>query len=134
MWNDTDIPRAVFFIFRCYGTWLHGDERGTMDRHNNVYCTPKIPANSNWHKHNEELLLHPPVALNAECRKSVKKSIRENCIRRDWDLLAVNVRTNHVHSVINIGSKNPKDVLIALKANATRQLREDRLWLHEHSP
>ena len=26
------------------------------------------------------------------------------------------------------------DVLIALKANATRQMREDELWPHEHSP
>jgi len=44
MWNDTDIPLAVFFTFRCYGTWLHGDERG--DRNNNTYGSPRIAANS----------------------------------------------------------------------------------------
>ena len=32
MWNDTDIPLAYLISFRCYGTWLHGDERGSIDR------------------------------------------------------------------------------------------------------
>lgn len=32
MWNDTEIPLAIFFAFRAYGTWLHGDERGSVDR------------------------------------------------------------------------------------------------------
>ncbi len=134
MWNDTDIPLAVFFTFRCYGTWLHGDERGSVDRNNNVYRTPRIPANTNWRKYSEECLLHPPVSLDAACRKSVEKAIRDNCLKRNWELLAINVRTNHVHAVANIGSKKPNDALIALKANATRQLREDGLWLNEHSP
>jgi REP element-mobilizing transposase RayT len=133
MWNDTDIPLAVFFTFRCYGTWLHGDEHGSVDRNNNKYGSPRIPANHNWQKHNEKLLLHPPVTLNAARRSSVEKAIRGLCARRSWTLLAINVRTNHIHVVICIGTKEPKDVLIALKANATRQLREDGLW-QEHSP
>jgi len=134
MWNDTDIPLAVFFTFRCYGTWLHGDERGSVDRNNNKYGSPRIPANRNWQKHSEELLLHPPVELDAPSRRSVEKAIRDLCAKRNWTLLAINVRTNHIHVVICIGAKKPKDVLIALKDNATRQLREDRLCPHEHSP
>ena len=134
MWNDTDIPLAVFFTFRCYGTWLHGDQRSSVDRNNNKYGSPRIQVNRDWRKHSEELLLHPPVTLNAASRKSVEKATRDLCARRNWTLLAINVRTNHIHVVVCIGPKKPKDALIALKANATRQLREDRLWLHEHSP
>ena len=134
MWNDTDIPLAVFFTFRCYGTWLHGDERGSVDRHINIYRTPRIQSNSNWQKYNEKLLQHPPVTLDASSRKSVEKAIRDLCEKLGWTLLAMNIRTNHVHVVICIGVKRPKDVLIALKANATRQLRADGLWPHEHSP
>lgn len=134
MWNDTDIPLAVFFTFRCYGTWLHGDERGSVDRHNNTYGSPRIGSNNHWKRHNEQLLLHPPARLNAAGRKSVEKAIRDLCEKRGWTLLAINIRTNHVHVVICIGSKRPKDVLIALKANSTRQLREDGQWPHEHSP
>src|SRR5690242_2884894 len=114
MWNDTNVPLAVFFTFRCYGTWLHGDERGSVDRHNNGYGSARVPSNSNWRKHNENLLLHPPVTLNAASRKSVEKAVRDLCEKRGWTLLAINVRTNHVHAVICIGSKRPKDALIAL--------------------
>ena len=134
MWNDTNIPLAIFFTFRSYGTWLHGDERGSVDRHNNKYGSPRIPANSNWRKHNEQLLRHPPVTLNAASRKSVENAIRILCEKRGWTLLAINVRTNHVHAVICIGSKRPSDALTAMKANATRQLREDGQWPQEHSP
>jgi hypothetical protein len=94
MWNDTDIPLAVFFTFRCYGTRLHGDERGSVDRNNNIYGSPKIPVSNNWRKHNEQLLLHPPVKLNAARRRSVEKAIRDLCAKRNWKLLAISVRTN----------------------------------------
>jgi REP element-mobilizing transposase RayT len=80
------------------------------------------------------LLLYPPVTLNAARRRSVEKSIRENCLKRKWTLLAINVRTNHVHAVICIGLNKPKHALIALKANATRQMKADGLWLNDHTP
>ncbi|KXK02353.1 MAG: hypothetical protein UZ17_ACD001001410 [Acidobacteria bacterium OLB17] len=35
---------------------------------------------------------------------------------------------------MSVGDKKPERALIALKANATRQMREDGLWRHEHSP
>lgn len=134
MWNDTDIPLAVFFTFRCHGTWLHGDERGAVDRHNNIYKNPRILANNSWLRFNENQLKFPPVKLNAAQRKSVDKAIRETCKTRSWGLLAINVRTNHVHSVISIGTKNPGNALIALKANATRRMREDGVWNCELTP
>ena len=48
-------------------------------------------------------------------------------------LLAFNVRTNHVHTVVS-ANRDPELILIAFKANATRQLREDKLWLSDFSP
>jgi hypothetical protein len=32
MWNDTDLPLGYLITFRCYGSWLHGDKRGSIDR------------------------------------------------------------------------------------------------------
>jgi hypothetical protein len=37
MWNNTDTPLAYLFTFRCHGTWLHGDERGAVDRFHNHF-------------------------------------------------------------------------------------------------
>jgi len=45
MWNDTDIPLAYLITFRCYGTWLHGDERGSVDRFHNQYQSPSAAPN-----------------------------------------------------------------------------------------
>jgi hypothetical protein len=63
MWNDTDIPLAYFISFRSYGTWLHGDERGSIDRFHNRYGSPYIPPNKDWHRSNKQLLKTSPLIL-----------------------------------------------------------------------
>ena len=134
MWNDTDIPLAYLITFRCYGTWLHGDERGAIDRFHNAYKSPRIAPNEKWLRYNTQTLKSEPVLLNATQRNAVEKAIRETCDKRKWFLEAINVRTNHVHTVVKIGTKKPESALNAFKANATRQMREDGCWQRETSP
>jgi len=99
-----------------------------------MYGTQRIAGNVDWRKYNEVELLHPPVKLNAAERASVEKAIRETCEKRSWHVHAINIRTNHGHIVAAIGGDSSRTALSALKANATRQLREDGLWPHQHSP
>ena len=134
MWNDTDIPLGYLITFRCYGTWLHGDERGSIDRFNNRYKSPYIDPNERWHRHNAQVLQDEPVTLDASQRQSVEAAIRETCTIRCWHLHALNVRTNHIHAVVSIGPTKPERTLIAFKANSTRQMRTDGCWRHERSP
>ena len=134
MWNDTDTPLALFITFRCRGTWLHGDERTSIDRHHNTYLAPRIAADQKWEAHNRKLLNGDPAHLNAECRHSIEKAIRETCKIRGWELYAFNIRTNHLHIVVAVYGKEPSLVLHALKANATRQMRSDGCWPYEYSP
>ena len=133
MWNDTDTPLAFFISFRTYGTWLHGDRRGSIDRYHNRYGTPYIPQNDQWHHYNKQQLRAKPFILGAPERKQVETAIRETCKIRKWDLLAINVRTNHVHVVV-VANRDPEVVLNAFKANATRELRQQNLWPHDFSP
>ena len=79
MWNDTDIPLAYLITFRCYGTWLHGDARGSVDRFHNRYTSPYIDPNEPWRRHNERVLRREPVILGTSCRTSVEAAIRETC-------------------------------------------------------
>jgi REP element-mobilizing transposase RayT len=134
MWNDTDIPLAHLITFRCYGTWLHGDERGSIDRFHNRYKSPYMDPNKRWHRYNAEALQGEPVTLEASQRQSVEAAIRQTCTFRRWDLHAVNARTNHVHAVVSVGSIKPERALTAFKGNATRQMRLDGGWRHEYSP
>jgi REP element-mobilizing transposase RayT len=133
MWNDTDTPLAYFLSFRSYGTWLHGDKRGSVDRFHNRYESPRLPENSRWYNHNQKALRTHPLILGPNERRVIKEAIRETCGIRKWSLTALNVRTNHVHAVVT-AHVDPEIVLNAFKANATRKLREGKLWLHAFSP
>ena len=133
MWNNTDTPLAYLITFRSYGTWLHGDKRGSIDRFHNRYGDSYLPANYDWRHHNDKQLKKTPFILRARARGSVERAITETCRIRKWHLHAFNARTNHVHTVVTANRK-PGLVLNAFKANATRQLREERLWLHPFSP
>jgi REP element-mobilizing transposase RayT len=134
MWNDTDIPLAYLITFRCYGTWLHGDERGSVNRFRNQHNSSRLPHEKAWIETNTKRLKGEIVTLDAKKRDTVEKAIRETCEFREWNLKAINVRTNHVHLVVSIGIKTPEIALNAFKANATRQMREDNCWQGDRTP
>ena len=134
IWNDTDTPLAYLITFRSYGTWLHGDERGSVDRFHNHYNSSKIAPNKNWQKYNLKQLKCEAVILNADQRNAVETAIREVCEYRKWSLKAVNVRTNHIHIVVSIGEKKPEKALNDFKSYATRKMREHNCWESEKSP
>ncbi len=133
-WNESGVPRARFFSFRTYGTWLHGDNRGSVDRNNNLYGARYYPPDHEWKEFRLKQLKGASVKLDSRMRMVVRESIKETCNKRNWTLLAVNVRTNHVHAVVNIGMASPSQALNALKANATRELRDKGKWKEDHSP
>jgi REP element-mobilizing transposase RayT len=134
MWNDTDEPLAYLITFRTYGTWLHGDERGSVSRHRNRYGSSKLRHEPKWLEINKERMSREPVKLDARQRASVRAAIRETCKIREWGLLALNIRTNHVHSVIVAPFSNSGRILNALKANSTRLMRARRVWSDPRSP
>lgn len=122
---------ATWFItIRTYGTWLHGDERGSVDDRQNRPGEPFIPHAMAWEKHEGSLLKHAPVILSDEMRAAVDGALREVCQYRGWKLHESNVRTNHVHCVVTADAKAEK-VMNDLKAYATRRLRSDGLISEE---
>ena len=134
MWNDADIPLAFLITFRTYGTWLHGDERGSVNRFRNQYKSPRLPPEKKWRETNVRRLTREIVTLGAAQRHCVEAATRETCEIRSWHLHAINVRTNHVHSVVSIGEKKPEIALNAFKANATRRMRKNGCWQDTVSP
>src|SRR5258706_7001817 len=133
-WNDTDTPIAYLITFRTYGTWLHGDERGSMSRHRNIYRTPKLRHEQNWLDINKARMKREAVVLDARMRSIVEKVVSETCEFRGRTLHAINVRTNHAHVVVSSGGQKPEPMLNALKANATRLLRSTGAWNDDKSP
>ena len=134
MWNDTDEPIAYFITIRTYGTWLHGDSKTSVDRHNNKYGTARIPPSPAWQKHNRQEMTGEPVYLNAKQRAVVRLAINEVCAKRNWADYVINVRTNHAHIVVASHGRPSSIFLNAFKSNATRAMREAGLWPYPYSP
>ena len=82
--SDDHIPLAYFITFRTYGTWLHGDSRGSVDRLHNTYGTPRLPPNPLRRNYERGLLKRPPVKLTATRRAAVERGIRDTCKIRKW--------------------------------------------------
>ena len=131
--DDNEFPLAYLITFRCYGTWLHGDERRSMNRKQNVYGTPRIEPKPRLKEAETKQLKYPPVSLDASQRKVVESAVREVCLYRKYALRAINVRTNHAHTVVSALCE-PEPILDAFKSYSTRALRRAGLLSQQGKP
>ncbi len=132
-WNDADAPIAYLITFRTYGTWLHGDVRGAIDKQHNNFGGPRADSNIILEQQNAGALKSEPFVMSTPARSAVDAAIREVCEFRDWKLYAAHVGMNHVHAVTSAHAPSDK-VLLDLKAYSTRKLRSEGLWTFDHSP
>jgi REP element-mobilizing transposase RayT len=128
LWDDNEKPLAYFITFRTYGTWLHGDERTSIDIHDgwNVYGSPKRPNNAKLELRMKESMDQSNVLLDPVQREIVTQAIKDVCKFRGYVLHAMNVRTNHAHIVVT-ACKPPETVADEFKKYSTRSLRENGL-------
>ncbi len=65
-----------------------------------------------------------PYLLCAGRREVVLAAIREACQDQGWGLLAVHVRTTHVHVVVETGPHSPGEARNLFKRRASQRLNE----------
>lgn len=116
-------PLAYLLTWTCYGTWLHGDDRGSVDADHNAPETSFLPPNLERQLTRSAALQSPPVRLDDAKRRIVHATVVAHCNHRHWTLHALNVRTNHVHVVVSCDVP-PERAMAELKAWTTRRLRE----------
>jgi len=116
-------PLAYFLTFSTYGTWLHGRETGSVDKFNNAYDTPTLPASARREHVKRSQMRQPEYVLDEPRRRCVLHAIQEVASYRDWVLHAAHVRTNHAHVVITTPDLKPEPVLTVLKVWSSRHLR-----------
>jgi REP element-mobilizing transposase RayT len=116
-----DQPLAYFITFTTYGTWLHGDAPGSVDREHNRVGTPWLPPALDLRTIARERMTHPPYTLDALRRDTVRDAIIDECQFRGWHLFALHVRSNHVH-VVASAAREPEFVMRGCKANASKRL------------
>jgi len=119
------VPQAYFITWTTYGTRLHGDARGTVDRKHNLYGHPMLSSDNARRANEQRELDGDPVVLTHHQRAAVEAAIREHAEFKSWRVWALNVRTNHVHVVCS-ANEPPAKVMNAFKAYATRRLRAEK--------
>ncbi|MEO8540382.1 MAG: hypothetical protein ABI577_11630 [bacterium] len=130
---------TYLITFTTYGTRLHGDERGTVDRRSARVGTPRLAPNEGRAFVARHAMAGETLTLSTMQRVCAEAAIKELGARRHWNLWALNVRTNHVHVVVS-AEEAPEIVMQGMKAWVTRALREsglageaERIWTRHGS-
>ena len=122
-------PLAYFITFTTRGSWLHGDSRGSYKKGGRF-----VPPNGHWVQMESQVMNDPPLLLSAGQRSAVENGVRKLCLKRQWQLHEINVRSNHVHIVVTAVETKPEKVMSDTKAKATRVLRKMKVISEVRKP
>jgi REP element-mobilizing transposase RayT len=92
-----------------------------VDAQHNVYGTPFVAPHAEREQAAREAMVQPPYVMSAAEREIVCKAIVDLAESKGWLLLAVHVRSNHVHVVIS-AERDPGRLMSDLKGRASRDL------------
>jgi REP element-mobilizing transposase RayT len=110
---------AYHIIWTTYGTWLPGDARGWVKK----YSTGIQEPDPKKEQLARDIMVETAVVLTTSQREIVEKTIRDHCRIRQWQLHAINVRSNHIHVVVS-ANRDPEEVRDQLKAWRSRKLSD----------
>jgi REP element-mobilizing transposase RayT len=131
-----NFPLAYHITFGTYGTRLHGDERGTVDRRSNHFGEPIIDQCEEWEQMERHRLKYPPRVLTREQCVEVELLIPRVCARGKWTYHTCAAAPDHVHTVLTAQAEG-EAVRMWLKRWVTQglngrwPLRDDQVWWAE---
>ena len=117
------MPITALISWTCYGQWLHGDQRGSVDPEHNVLDEPWLDSDPQREKTEREAMTQPPHALDEPRRRVILEAVRGVASHRGWTLHAAHVRALHIHLVVS-GEAAPERMMNDFKAYASRALNQ----------
>jgi valyl-tRNA synthetase len=121
---------ATLLTWTTYGTWLPGNERGSVSRAprdtgrqelRNLPGEPYDGDDPSREANAAERLEGEPVYLNPSHAGVMLKTFAEVCVRHGIEPLALAIMRNHVH-VLCQGEQHGRELLQLFKGNASRSL------------
>ena len=97
---DDASPLAFHITFGTYGTRLHGDERGTVDRRMNQLGDPIVGRCDAWERMERHRLKFEPRVFTARQMVLVESLVLPVCERGGWKLHTCAAGPDHVHSIL----------------------------------
>ncbi len=114
---------AYFITFSTYGTWLPGSSKGkgSVDGQHNEHGTPFVAPDREKEQQARNAMTQPAYTMPPAEREIVRDAIVGLCRDSGWRLLAVHVRSNHVHVVVAV-DRDAGRVMSDMKGRASRNL------------
>ncbi|MEQ1949704.1 MAG: hypothetical protein ABL995_21140, partial [Bryobacteraceae bacterium] len=118
-------PLLTYLLtFSCYGLWLPGDARGSVERKRGTHRGGAIPPSIQLRDYAKSALHNPAKPLTPTEAAVVLNVLQEVCLHRAWRLRAAHIRTTHVHVVLDAPA-DPHKAIALFKAWVTRRLNEN---------
>ena len=92
---------ALHITWGTYGTRLHGDPRGTVDRYNNEYGEPVLGYDEHRWEREEQKLNFPPVVLTRPQMIYIEQQLPRICDRGHWKHIVGAAGPDHVHEILD---------------------------------
>lgn len=117
-------PEGYLLTWSGYGTRLPGGVRGSVDDLHNTFGQDLAPPDPRRESLAKAAMRWPAFRIGSPHRAIIEATIVEHCRIKKWDLVRLNVRTDHVHAVITRCGADPDVAMEQFKAWCTRRLRE----------
>ena len=111
---------AYLLTFTCYGSYIPG-QQGAIDRDHHVPGSRVPGPRPKLRQHVDAFPKQARYEMHQDERVIILTAITEVCRHKCWRLLAAQVRSNHVHTVVD-ADVAPEAVVNALKSYASRAL------------
>jgi hypothetical protein len=114
---------ALHITWGTYGTRLHGDPRGTVDRYNNEHGAPVVGFVEHRWEQEKSNLKFPPVVLTRPQMIHVEEQLPIVCERGYWKHIVGAAGPNHVHEILD-ATFDPETIRRLLKRWLGQSLTE----------
>ena len=131
---------AYHLVFGCYGFWLPNDPRGSWSQYIgsrkllDFGAATKVDTRHSLagRKHDndfrfqaKESLKYPPVKIDGHQALAVVRGIEAAKLQSKYQIFALCVMPDHVHTVIAMHDNEPKQIMSHFKSKATQRLTEE---------
>ncbi|MBT3200740.1 MAG: hypothetical protein HN350_12580 [Phycisphaerales bacterium] len=107
-------PLAYHITFGTYGSRLHGDPRGTVDRRQKSYGQPIVIHSEYRVQMATDQMKRQPILLTTDQCVFAQKEIEDICERGQWEFIQTACAPSHVH-VLLASHREPKAIRRWLK-------------------
>lgn len=141
---------AYHFILSAYGFWLPNDPRGSWSDFvanwelfryggasthvGHTESVARIVHDRESRLRAKERIRHSPVVFTGEQALAISKGFARAAQEGPYTIYACAILPEHCHLIIARHDRDVGVIAAHLKSHATRLLKKEGLWTHQHSP